>query len=77
MWLLKVGVHVLILIPKWAIWKETLVVFLVYPVGLGNSHNNNDDDVLNLEPCFKAQVDALFSVTLAIDLQFAPHEVLV
>lgn len=65
--------------PKMSILKETLVVFLLYPVGLGNNSNNNDDDVLNLEPCFRAQVNVLFSVTLslAIDLQFAPPEVLV
>lgn len=55
-----------------SILKQTLVVFLVYPVCPGNSNNNNngDDDVLNLEPCFRGHVNALFSVTLsvAIDL---------
>lgn len=58
-----------------SILKQTLAVFLVYPVRPGSSNNNNDgdDDVHNLEPCFRGRVNALFSVTLsvAIDLRTA------
>lgn len=42
-----------------------MAVFLVYPVSQGNSSNYNDnddedDDVCNLEPCFRAKLMPCF-----------------
>lgn len=48
------------LIPR-IVFKQTWGVALVYPGG-----PNNSKSVLNLGPCFRGQVNALFSLTLSL-----------
>lgn len=47
---------------KKSVLKQTLVVVFVYLVGPGS----NKKYFLNLKPCFRGQVNALFSVTLSL-----------